>query len=210
VARRLLPIAEKLADQGFVLEAWDYVSRNKANVRQGDGYPALILKLASELMQRGVAKEGLEAYRQAVEVNPQSAAARFGLGVALVEVEGAVAQALPHLQQAAKLDPKHIDARQTLAWVLATSEEPSLRNPREAIRWAKEAVSLAGQDDPSQLDTLAVAHAALGDFERAMELEQKALKLARSSRQDIVPLLESRIESFRNKRPILVGSGANP
>ncbi len=200
--RHLIPIALKLTQQGQLAEAWEYVSRHKSNIRQGAEYPDLLLALGRGLAQRGAAKGALEALHEAVELSPQSAAAQYTLAVALVDLKDDVAQAVPHLQQAAKLDAKHTGIRQTLAWVLATSNDRSQRNPAEALRWAKEAVALAAEDDPAPLDTLAVAHAAAGEFSQALELEERALKLARSgSRRDIVPLLQSRIESFQNKRP---------
>ncbi len=88
-----------------------------------------------------------------------------------------------------------------LAWILATSRDPAVYEPRTALGLAKEGVALKGQE-PLQLDTLAVAHAALGEFEQALELERRALTLARAGRPELVPTLQSRIDSFQSKRPV--------
>jgi tetratricopeptide (TPR) repeat protein len=199
--QRLLPIAESLVEQGWASEAFAYVAENKANMLKSSGYPNLLLSLGQGLMKKGAAREAIVVLKELAESAPKSAPAQFALGEAL-EAGGDLAGALRQFQQAASLDSKHANARQALASILATARDRSLRNPSEALRWAKEAVALTGENDPAHLDTLAVAHAALGEFARAVELEQRALKLAARGNQHMVPQLESRLKDFQNKRPI--------
>jgi tetratricopeptide (TPR) repeat protein len=205
-----LPIARNLGQLGLVIEAWDFVSRHKTKIREESDYPALLLALGHGLRQQGALRQALEALHEVVTLAPESSPAHYELALAL-ESQGDGAKAVSHFQQSARLDPKNADARQSLAWVLATSSDPSVRNPREAVRWAKEAVAVTGEKDPACLDVLAIAHAALGEFDQALELEEKAVKAARAGgRREMLPVLQSRIEAFRDKRPLVAGPGPGP
>ena len=54
----------------------------------------------------------------------------------------------------------------------------SVRNPEEAVQLADRAVVLTLRRDANTLDVLAVAHAAAGDFDRAIAIADEALGLA--------------------------------
>ncbi len=202
VPPQLLPIARKLLQQGGVDEAWQYVSQNKAIVRQEPDYPLALLDLGRQLLRKGDVQEATIALNDVVALAPRSADAHFALGEAS-EARGDQVAALRHFQQAAALDPKHAEARQCLAWLLATTNDPSLRHPSLALRWAQDAVKLTGENDPSHLDTLAVTLAAVGEFARAIELEQRALRLAGND-QELVQQIKSRLEKFQKRQPIVV------
>jgi TPR repeat protein len=70
-----------------------------------------------------------------------------------------------------------------LAWLLATTSDKQLRHPERAIEIASLLVRLH-PDHAVYLDTLAAAFAATGDFERAIELQSRAVdNLQRSGEQ---------------------------
>ena len=79
------------------------------------------------------------------------------------------------------------------AWVLATSPVASLRDGALAVRVAERLVSSVEADelDSGYLDTLAVAHAEAGRFDRAIDAALRALSLARERAEP-----RERIESF--------------
>ena len=62
-----------------------------------------------------------------------------------------------------------------LALLLATSKNPRVRNPEEAVSLASKAVAAA--NNPDYLDTLAAAYFAAGQTDNAIEAEQKALAM---------------------------------
>jgi hypothetical protein len=62
-----------------------------------------------------------------------------------------------------------------LAWILATSEDPKIRNGAQAVQFAELAASATQHKNPNVLDTLAAAYAATGQFERAIDVERQAL-----------------------------------
>jgi len=76
--------------------------------------------------------------------------------------------------------PEHQDTLVTmneLAWTLATSDAATMRNGREAVKLAEEAVALNARKDPGLLDTLAAAYAETQQFEKACAVEREAIAL---------------------------------
>ncbi len=102
------------------------------------------------------------------------AAGEVGLGVAYDNGEGVP----PDPVEAAKwyqkaVDQNYVPAMDHLALLLATSKNPAVRNPKQAIAFALKAV--AGGNNPDYLDTLAAAYFADGQTDKAIETEEKAL-----------------------------------
>lgn len=65
-----------------------------------------------------------------------------------------------------------------LAWIHATTKDPGLYDTERAVRFAEEANRRSGGDNAGILDTLAVAQAAAGNFEQAVETVSRALALS--------------------------------
>jgi len=84
-------------------------------------------------------------------------------------------------REALRRDPGLAWAANNLAWVLATSAEPELRNPAEAVLVAERLPTTGPDADPNHLDTLAVAYAAAGRFAEAAAAADRGVALAESS-----------------------------
>ncbi|MEE3328141.1 MAG: hypothetical protein VX252_12465 [Myxococcota bacterium] len=100
-----------------------------------------------------------------------------GLGVAAQQTGD---DRLAAMEYRRSLDLELVNERWTiannLAWLLATTHSPDLRNPQEAISLAQS----ASQADPEHADyraTLAAAHASAGDFPLAVSTQLEALAL---------------------------------
>ena len=65
----------------------------------------------------------------------------------------------------------------SLAWILATSENPTLRDGSNAVAFADKAVGAINRKNPAVIDTLAAAYAEAGQFEKAITTEQEAIAL---------------------------------
>lgn len=85
------------------------------------------------------------------------------------------ARAIAAYESALRLKPENPDVHNNLAWLLATAQEPSLRDPARAVALARRAVELkmAGYI----LDTLAVALWTNGSVEAAVAAERRALEI---------------------------------
>jgi Tfp pilus assembly protein PilF len=70
--------------------------------------------LAEAQLQSGLAEQAADSYRQAVELDPKSAAAELGWGRALA-LDGKLEEAAPHFRTAVDRDPRYHDALLSLA-----------------------------------------------------------------------------------------------
>ncbi len=110
---------------------------------------------------------------------------------------GASAYGMKLVQGASKDDP---GALNRIAWTIVDPEDTSIetRDYKLAIAAASRAKELTEGKDPSILDTLAVAHFGAGDVAQAIEVQTKAVELAKGS-----PLeadLAKRLEDFKKAR----------
>ena len=83
-------------------------------------------------------------------------------------------------QNALRISPENVAALSNLAWILATSADPSLRNGPEAVRLAERADSASSRSETHArvLRILAAAYAEAGQFAEAKETAQHALEAA--------------------------------
>ena len=108
--------------------------------------------------------------------------------------------AIADQEKAVKLAPKFIDYLNDLAWSLSTVPDESLRDPGKAIEYATQACELSEWKRGLILDTLATAHAANGEYDKAVEVIDRALKL--EDAKDRKDLLERR-KLFENHKPFI-------
>ncbi len=78
------------------------------------------------------------------------------------------------------------DALRRLAWILATSRHPEVRDGRKAVAFAQQASKLVGGRNPGILSILAAAWAETGDFTNAISFQRQAM--------DMVPNIDLRTE----------------
>jgi spermidine synthase len=141
----------------------------------------------------------LEHWRTAVRVDPEHARARRLLGLALL-ARNRPAEAKPHLEQALRLAPGQRAVRNDLAWLLATSADPSLRSPDEAVRLAEELDRADPPPSANELDTLAAAYAAAGRYEDAVRAADRASALAQQQAPQLAGQIERRARDYRRGR----------
>ena len=94
------------------------------------------------------------------------------------------AGAVQDLQAALRINPKSADACNALAWLRATAPVAAVRDGREGVRIAQQALALGTRNTHSHLDTLAAAYAESGDFAQAVACQKRAMTLAASEIAD--------------------------
>jgi len=115
---------------------------------------------------------------------------------------GDSARAVRHGREALHLDPTLDSAANNLAWILATSPDPGVRNPEESIQIMGRLLSEADRPDPANLDTLAAAYAMAGRFPDAIDTAERAVTLARETQQpDKAERIAVRLEYYREGKP---------
>jgi Flp pilus assembly protein TadD len=133
--------------------------------------------LARVRAAQGQVDEAIVEYRQVLRIKPDDAEAHSGLG-SLLASHGQIDEALVHFRRALLLRPDLPTAVVDLAWILATSDRADIRAPTEAVRLAERGVELTEYQNATVLNTLAVAYAAAGRFDQAINTAQVALDLA--------------------------------
>ena len=86
------------------------------------------------------------------------------------------AKAVADYARAAEVNPESALNLNQLAWTLATAPDDKVRDGKRAVEAAKKACELTGHKNGGYLDTLAAAYAELGQFDQAVEWQEKALK----------------------------------
>ena len=158
---------------------------------------------AADLFERGLSQR--PQYAQLTGVIPRYAdSLRRELASGQVDFK----EAAEDHRRALALQPDWLEVRQGLAWILATHPQSSPEDGREAVVHAQRVVDAGGRTG-SELDTLAAAHAAAGDFTRAIAVAGRSLARAEAAGEVLVAeSIQARLESYRAGRPYRVDPAA--
>lgn len=118
-------------------------------------------------------------------------------------------RALGDLSDALRLDPHDFATLNALAWTLATSGDPLVRDGRRAFELAARACDLTGYRNHACLGTLAAAFSELGDRTGAVRWLRRALELAEGDRK-ATDYRERLIQLERQIPPSLTNPEARP
>jgi len=152
------------------------------------------------LLQAGNVQDAIGHYEQAVRLRPDYVEAHNNLGVALQQT-GKVPEAEEHYEQALRIQPDNPIAQSNLSWLLATRVPAQGGDPARATALAQDLCRQTGNRVAPYLDTLAVAYAADGRFDKAIATAQQAIELARSAGQiQLISAIEGRLELYRAGR----------
>jgi tetratricopeptide (TPR) repeat protein len=136
---------------------------------------------------------------QGLSVFPEDPDLNF-LRARLLYAEGKVAEAIEHYHVALEGNPDWVDAKNDLAWALATTRDPNLRDGAKALRLAEQASK--ARPVAETLDTLAAALAETGQFDRAVATARQAAELARTAGQaDLEREIQTRLVFYQSRQP---------
>jgi Flp pilus assembly protein TadD len=121
-------------------------------------------------MGLGFAANAVRHFQASALLKPESAAAHFNLGTAYAQA-GRFDDSIKSFREALARRPDYALARGNLARILLVTG-----NSAEALKEFQQAVRL-DPNNPQNLLGLSEAHAARGDFERALETIERAMKL---------------------------------
>jgi len=170
---------EALAALGRIGEAikrYEEVLRHNPEDTRAAGHYGLAL------LRAGRFAEARDPIERALADNERVAELQAGMALVSAQV-GDFARAVHHGREALHLDPALDSAANNLAWILATSPDPHVRDAEEAIGVMENLLRGAERPQPAYLDTLAAAYAAAGRFPDAIETAARAEKAARDEQQ---------------------------
>jgi Flp pilus assembly protein TadD len=106
-------------------------------------------------------------------------------------------EAKKSLEQAVHLQPSDPTTLNDLAWMLATSKDPRVRDGRRAVSIATKACTLSNWKNAFSIDTLAAACAQAGNFADAVKYQQLAIsRLEPDDRKAQQSGMEQRLQQY--------------
>jgi tetratricopeptide (TPR) repeat protein len=171
----------------------------KAIAVRGD-YAEAHNNLGILLMREGSLDPAIAQFREVLRIHPDSSDAHYNLGRALLGA-GRTAEAVGHLRVALVARPDSLSMLDDLAWILATTPDDTLRNPKEAVTLAQHAADLTGRKNASVLDTLGAAYAADGRFDDAAQAARAAFDIASDVNSDAASEFLKRLDLYRKRQP---------
>ena len=162
-----------------------------------------IYKKAGEAYEKSNYAEAIDWYSRIPEKSEYYPYAAYWMGNAN-ELLGDHISAVALLEEALAFEelayPKE-ELLNHLAWMYATSINPKLQKSSKALQYASAAYKITDGQSPEIIDTLAAAHAANGNFEKAVELQKEAIKLAKDLKTGInIDGYEYRLSLFEKGR----------
>jgi tetratricopeptide (TPR) repeat protein len=164
------------------------------------------LALSGILLTTGRTDEAITHIEKALQIDPNYAEAHANLAQVFLRT-GRTRQAIAEYRRAHEIAPRSVGIQISLAWVLATSFDPSLRNGAEAVLLAQQAERLSGTANPRILRVLAAAYAEQGQFAEATEAARLGWDLAtKRGETGFARLIENDIALYDVGRPNHTGS----
>jgi tetratricopeptide (TPR) repeat protein len=164
---------------------------------------AVVLQMGTFYGSEEEHEKAVEMYTKVLEMEPANKVALRLRGDAYLSL-GEHAEAIADLEKAAELMPDDSGTLNNLAWVLCTSPNDELRDPKRAIDLAKQACDLTEYKAAHILSTLAAAHADSGDMKSALEWSQKAVAMAEADEEgdpETLGHLREELKSYQDGKP---------
>jgi arylsulfatase A-like enzyme/Tfp pilus assembly protein PilF len=135
--------------------------------------------------------------------NPSYVNAIVHLADKLLEMKQ-IKRGYDYYAEALRLRPDSVNILNSLAWIQAACSIEEIRNPAGAVELAQKACELDKYESPEVLDTLAVAYAASGAFDKAVTNAQKAVELAKSDdKEDLAKRIQGRLKLYKARQVYL-------
>lgn len=159
------------------------------------------LNYGTLLSEMGRFDDAMREYAEAARLAPGDVRPQYLMGKACLR-HGQSAEAVKHFRDALGLAPDDFETLTWLARVLASDEDPAVRNAADAVSLAQRADAITDGEQPFVLDTLGMAFAQAGRFKDAQDAVQKAIeRTTAAGSQKTVPEMQQRLQLYQSGQP---------
>ncbi len=159
-----------------------------------------VMQLSALYAVRQQFPKAIQAYDQWIALQPKDWRAYRGRADTCLNL-AKQAEAIADYEKAIQLEPKDEGVLNNLAWVLATSPDPKLRNGKRALQLATRACELSHYKRAYILSTLAAAYAENGDFPQAIHWSSKAVEIGGQDHDASLKELKKELASYKAGKP---------
>ena len=182
--------------------------RRAIEIEPEDATPYFTLGLV--LLELDRLEEARTYLSQAARLNSDDPSPRVKLAEVLLG-EGKPDEAVVHVRSVVEQKPDHVPALLMLAQIQATSKNPPLRDPEEAIAVATRACTLTHYEDPTALMILSGACYEAGRFVDAAKTAERALQIAlRAGDEPFANRIQQHMESCMHQAALELARTKSP
>lgn len=179
----------------------DAIAHFREAIRLDPGLAASHFQLANLLMRHKKDEEAGREYGIVATLEPQNGFARLMQAMASVH-SGAYARARSLLEDASLALPRDPDIANALARLLAAAPDPAVRDQRRALQIIESLVRSEQGDGFEEGVTLAMALAAAGQFQEAVETQRAIIHQLEESRKfEAARLLRQNLDLYEHQKP---------
>ena len=168
-----------------------------AALRLNSSYDAVYSNRAIAWFNKGEHEKAIADLSEVIKLKPEEAEPYADRGWVYHQI-GDYEKALADYELALKQDAQSITANSNIAWLRATCPDENYRDATAALEAATIACEASDHKSGFAVNCLAAAHAEAGDFEKAVEHQTKAVKLAANQVKDAY---KERLALYKDKKP---------
>jgi cytochrome c-type biogenesis protein CcmH/NrfG len=162
--------------------------------------PELYSSLGEAYLLLDMPEAAMQAFAKSVELKPDNLNLLNRYARLLAESNN-VREAVKYYRRILTIQPNTASAAGELAWLLATSEDPQVRNSAEAVILAERAAARS-EGRPEAMITLAAAYASDSRFEEAVKVAEKILAAAKNhGNASLAETIERHLDLYRRGLP---------
>lgn len=184
-----------LAQQGNDAEAEEHY---RQAIEIDPGHRNAYFRLGRLLQRNRRCDEALPAYEKAIELSAAQVQARFGRAVCLLR-QNRWQEAMAGVEEGLRVVPQAHSLRHLQARLLAVSPDADLRDGQRALGMASRAAG--SKVNVQQIETLAMAHAELGQFDAAVEWQERAVQALSQGQRRSPEWASERLELYKAGQP---------
>ena len=170
----------------------------QAALKVDPGYTQARVRLADALMRLGRYPEAADAYGRVEVPGEQRALFLYREGLAYL-ADGRCGEAITALESARAIKKDSGEVFQALARAWSTCPEVSLEQRRESVELAT--ALFRARPDEAHAETLAIASAGVGDWQRAVDIQTRLVEQYRARSDPLLEWQTGRLQAFLEKRP---------